>query len=39
MDISKITHIMKKDLKSLIKNPAVIITIIAIIILPSLYAL
>lgn len=39
MDISKVTHIMKKDLKSLVKNPAVIITIIAIIILPSLYAL
>lgn len=39
MDIGKVTHIMKKDLKSLIKNPAVIITIAAIIILPSLYAL
>lgn len=39
MDVSKVTHIMKKDLKSLFKNPAVIITIIAIIILPSLYAL
>ncbi len=39
MAINKITHIMKKDLKSLVKNPAVIIAIIAIIILPSLYAL
>lgn len=39
MDIGKVTHIMKKDLESLIKNPAVIITIAAIIILPSLYAL
>ena len=30
---------MKKDSKAIFKNPAVVITIIAIIILPSLYAL
>lgn len=39
MEIGNVTHIMKKDLQALFKNPAVIITIIAIIILPSLYAL
>ena len=39
MSIDKIFHIMKKDSKAIFKNPAVVITIIAIIILPSLYAL
>lgn len=39
MGMKNVTHIMKKDLKALVKNPAVIIAIIAIIILPSLYAL
>ncbi|MDO5849256.1 MAG: YhgE/Pip domain-containing protein [Methanobrevibacter sp.] len=39
MGIEKVTHIFKNDLHSLVKNPAVMITIIVIIILPSLYAL
>ncbi len=39
MSLDKIFHIMKKDSKSIFKNPFIIITIIAIIILPSLYAL
>ena len=33
MSIDKIFHIMKKDSKAIFKNPAVVITIIAIIIL------
>lgn len=39
MSINKIIQIFKRDIKSTIKNPAVILAIIVIIILPSLYAL
>ncbi len=39
MSINKILHIFKKDMKASVKNPAVILAMIVIIILPSLYAL
>lgn len=39
MFIKKVTHIFKKDMKSVVKNPAVFLAIIVIILLPSLYAL
>lgn len=39
MSLDNIFHIIERDSHSIFKNPAVIITIIAIIILPSLYAL
>lgn len=38
-DISNIVEIMKRDLKASFSNPIVIIVLVAIIILPSLYAL
>lgn len=38
MGLNNIIEIMKRDLKSSFKNPAVVIALIAIIILPSLYA-
>jgi len=38
-DINNIVEIMKKDFKAAISNPIVIIVLLAIIILPSLYAL
>ncbi|MBQ8017347.1 MAG: YhgE/Pip domain-containing protein [Methanobrevibacter sp.] len=38
-DINNIVEIMKKDLKASFSNPIVIIVLVAIIILPSLYAL
>ena len=38
-DISNIVEIMKKDLKASFSNPIVVIVLVAIIVLPSLYAL
>ena len=39
LDINNVKEIIKKDFKSTIKNPVVILVLGAIIILPSLYAL
>lgn len=38
-DLNNIVEIMKKDLKSAFSNPIVVLVLVAIIILPSLYAL
>lgn len=39
LDISNVKEIIKKDFKSTVKNPIVILILVAIVVLPSLYAL